>query len=217
MELREALETGGALALNLIGSPGSGKTMLLEKTLELLPADTRVAVLSSDIQDPDLRRLLRYGHPIRRILTGGASRLDAAMVEKHLEKWLLRTVQLLLIENAGNPQSGCDLGEDAKVVILSVAGGEDQLLQHPWIFRQAELMILNKIDLLPRVAFRPAIVCNNAHRINPDLEIIETSCITGEGLGQWMRWLEARAARKAAASLAVTTQYNQNQPGGWHA
>jgi hydrogenase nickel incorporation protein HypB len=207
-ELRGALTATGALALNFISSPGSGKTMLLEKTLELLPAHTRVAVLTGDIQtDNDAQRLMRYGYPVRQITTGGACHLDAAMVEKHLGTWLQAGLQLLLIENVGNlvcPTS-YDLGEDAKIVVLSVTEGEDKPLKYPGIFRKAELMILNKIDLLPHVLFRPEVACSNARGINPDIEIIETSCATGEGLGRWMRWLEARAAKKVAASLAAVT------------
>jgi hydrogenase nickel incorporation protein HypB len=205
-ELREALTATGALALNFISSPGSGKTMLLEKTLELLPAHTRVAVLTGDIQtDNDAQRLMRYGYPVRQITTGGACHLDAAMVEKNLGSWLPRGLQLLLIENVGNlvcPTS-YDLGEDAKVVILSVTEGEDKPLKYPGIFRKAELMILNKIDLLPHVPFRAELACENARFMNPGIEIIETSCTTGAGLGRWMQWLEARAAKKVAASLAA--------------
>lgn len=207
-ELREALQASGALSLNFISSPGSGKTMLLEKTLELLPAHTRAAVLTGDIQtDNDARRLMRYGYPVRQITTGGACHLDAAMVENHLGTWLQHGLQLLLIENVGNlvcPTS-YDLGEDAKVVVLSVTEGEDKPLKYPGIFRKAELMILNKVDLLPYVPFKLELARENARRMNPEIEIIETSCTTGAGLGQWMRWLEARAAKKVSASLAVAT------------
>ena len=207
-ELRGALTACGALALNFISSPGSGKTMLLEKTLESLPAHTRAAVLTGDIQtDNDAQRLMRYGYPVRQITTGGSCHLDAAVVEKHLGTWPQRGLQLLLIENVGNlvcPTS-YDLGEDAKIVVLSVTEGEDKPLKYPGIFRKAELMILNKIDLLQHVLFRPEVACSNARRINPDIEIIETSCATGEGLGRWMRWLEARAVKKIAASLAAVT------------
>jgi hydrogenase nickel incorporation protein HypB len=208
-DLRATLESCGALALNFISSPGSGKTMLLEKTLELLPAHTRAAVLTGDIQtDNDAQRLMRYGYPVRQITTGGACHLDAAMVENHLGDWLTHGLQLLLIENVGNlvcPTS-YDLGEDAKVVVLSVTEGEDKPLKYPGIFRKAELMILNKIDLLPYVPFRLDLARENARRINPNIDIIETSCTTGAGLGQWMCWLEARAAKKVAAALAVATQ-----------
>ena len=207
-ELRETLEASGALSLNFISSPGSGKTMLLEKTLELLPAHTRVAVLTGDIQtDNDAQRLMRYGYPVRQITTGGACHLDAGMVEKHLGTWLTHGLQLLLIENVGNlvcPTS-YDLGEDAKVVVLSVTEGEDKPLKYPGIFRKAELMILNKIDLLPYVPFKLELARENARRMHPEIEIIETSCTTGAGLDQWMNWLEARAAKKVSASLAAAT------------
>jgi len=200
--LRDALRSSGTLALNLISSPGSGKTMLLEKTLEALPPGTRAAVLTGDIQtDNDARRLARYGYPVRQITTAGACHLDARMVENHLAVWLddSEPLDLLLIENVGNlvcPTS-YDLGEDAKIVVLSVTEGEDKPLKYPGIFRKAELMILNKIDLLPYVSFDPALALENARRIHPDIEIIETSCTAGSGLEQWLAWLAGRATKKA--------------------
>ena len=141
--------TAGTLVVNLISSPGSGKTMLLEKTLQALPAGIRAAVLTGDIQtDNDARRLARYGYPVRQITTAGACHLDARMVENHLADWLdnCEPLDLLLIENVGNlvcPTS-YDLGEDSKIVVLSVTEGEDKPLKYPGIFRKAELMILNK-------------------------------------------------------------------------
>jgi hydrogenase nickel incorporation protein HypB len=206
--LRDALRNRGTLALNLISSPGSGKTMLLEKTLEMLPAGTRAAVLTGDIQtDNDARRLARYGYPVRQITTAGACHLDARMVENHLSDWLSERLDLLLIENVGNlvcPTS-YDLGEDAKIVVLSVTEGEDKPLKYPGIFRKAELMVLNKIDLLPYVPFDPALALENARRIHPGIEIIETSCTTGAGLGQWLTWLTGRAMKKAEeVGYAVT-------------
>jgi hydrogenase nickel incorporation protein HypB len=197
------------LAVNLISSPGSGKTSLLEKTLDMLPAETRAAVLTGDIQtDNDARRLSRYGYPVRQITTAGACHLDARMVENHLVDWLDEGVggplDLLLIENVGNlvcPTS-YDLGEDAKIVVLSVTEGEDKPLKYPGIFRKAELMILNKIDLLPYVPFDPQMALENARRIHPGIEIIETSCTTGSGLERWLAWLTGRAKTKNAAFSA---------------
>src|SRR5271157_4550706 len=125
-DLRQRFEEHGIYCLNFISSPGSGKTSLLENTLDRLPAGTRVGVLTGDIQtDNDARRLARYGYPVKQICTAGACHLDARMVEKHLEGWDLAELDLLLIENVGNlvcPTS-YDLGEDAKVVVLSVAEG----------------------------------------------------------------------------------------------
>jgi hydrogenase nickel incorporation protein HypB len=201
-QLRDSWKGAGTFALNLIGSPGAGKTALLEKTLELLPERTRVAVLTGDLQtDNDARRLLRYGYPVRQITTGGACHLDARMVERHLldqngDPWLAGGLDLLLIENVGNlvcPTS-YDLGEAVKVVVLSVAEGEDKPLKYPGIFRKAELMILTKTDLLPHVPFRPELARENARHIHPGIEIIETSCLTGDGLDQWMNWLSARTS-----------------------
>jgi hydrogenase nickel incorporation protein HypB len=205
-DLRTALAASGALALNFISSPGSGKTALLEKTLEMLPEGMRVVVLTGDIQtDNDARRLAQYGYPVRQITTGGTCHLDAAMVDAHLGGWLTHGFDLLLIENVGNlvcPTS-YDLGEDAKVVVLSVAEGEDKPLKYPGIFRKAELMILNKVDLLPYVPFKPELAREYARRIHPEIQIIETSATTGAGLDEWLGWLAARAAMKQLAHAAL--------------
>jgi hydrogenase nickel incorporation protein HypB len=201
--LRDALDGIGTLSLNFIGSPGAGKTALLERTLERLPIHTRAAVVTGDIQtENDAIRLRRYGYPVRQITTAGACHLDARMVEEHITDWLERGLSLLFIENVGNlvcPTS-YDLGEDAKIVVLSVAEGEDKPLKYPGIFRKAELMILNKIDLLPHVPFKIDLARENARSINPTIEIIETSCTTGAGFDQWLKWLTARAERKLASA-----------------
>jgi hydrogenase nickel incorporation protein HypB len=198
-EIRTALGATGTLSLNFIGSPGAGKTAFLERTLQMLPRGTRAAVLTGDIQtDNDARRLARYGYPVRQVSSGGACHLDARMVEKHLLEWDLEEIDLLLIENVGNlvcPTS-YDLGEDAKVVVLSVAEGEDKPLKYPGIFRKSELMIMNKIDLLPFVPFKPELACEYARQIQPQIEIIETSSFHGDGFEQWLNWLRSRATRK---------------------
>ena len=197
--LRSALEASGTLSLNFIGSPGAGKTAFLERTLQMLPAGARAAVLTGDLQtENDAIRLGQYGYPVRQICTAGACHLDARMVEEHLGGWDLAELDFLFIENVGNlvcPTS-YDLGEDAKVVILSVAEGEDKPLKYPGIFRKAELMILNKIDLLPYVPFKPELARAYARSIHPEIEIIETSSTTGAGLDHWLKWLNARAEKK---------------------
>jgi hydrogenase nickel incorporation protein HypB len=198
--IRQRLRREGTLCLNLIGSPGAGKTALLERTLERLSSENAVAVLTGDIQtDCDARRLMRYGHPVRQITTAGACHLDARMVARHLEGWPGH-LDLLLIENVGNlvcPTS-YDLGEDAKVVLLSVTEGEQKPLKYPGIFKKADLMILTKTDLLPYVSFDLERVRTNARLIHPAIEIIETSATTGAGLDEWIGWLAARAAGKQA-------------------
>ncbi len=194
-ELRERFAQRGILVLNFISSPGSGKTALLERTLGAFPKSTRVAVLTGDIQtDNDAQRLARYGFPVRQITTAGACHLDARMIERGLEGWDLDQLDLLFIENVGNlvcPTS-YDLGERAKIVVLSVTEGEDKPLKYPGIFHKAELMILNKIDLLPYVPFKVELARECANRVHPGIEIVEVSCTTGAGLDVWQAWLEQR-------------------------
>jgi len=194
-ELRERFREHGILCLNLIGSPGSGKTSLLEKTLENLARNARVAVLTGDIQtENDAARLRRFGFPTKQITTGGTCHLDARMIERHLSGWQLDDIELLLIENVGNLvcPSSYDLGEDAKIVLLSVTEGEDKPLKYPAIFFKSELLVLTKIDLLPYVPFDIKAAEDNARRIHPRMPIVRTSCTTGNGLSEWMTWLEQR-------------------------
>jgi hydrogenase nickel incorporation protein HypB len=192
--LRERFRERGVFCLNLISSPGSGKTSLLERTLEGFNKSRRVAVLTGDIQtDNDARRLARFGFPVRQITTGGACHLDARMVERALAD-IPDDYQILFLENVGNlvcPTS-YDLGEEARAVVLSVTEGEDKPLKYPATFHHADLMVLNKIDLLPYVPFQMELAREYARRVQPDIEIVDVSCTTGEGLDQWRAWLEAR-------------------------
>jgi len=195
-ELRAEFARHGIHCLNLISSPGSGKTALLERTLAAFDPAKRVAVLTGDIQtDADARRLARYGFPVRQITTAGACHLDARMVAKALEGWDLAQLELLFIENVGNlvcPTS-YDLGEAAKVVLLSVPEGEEKPLKYPGIFFKSKLMVLTKTDLLPYVPFRLEDAIANARTIQPDIEILQVSNTTGEGLDKWMEWVERRS------------------------
>ncbi|MBZ5573574.1 MAG: hydrogenase nickel incorporation protein HypB [Acidobacteriia bacterium] len=205
-ELRTRFQEHGILCLNLISSPGSGKTSLLECTLESLPRHDRVAVLTGDIQtDNDAARLKRFHFPVKQITTGGTCHLDARMIERHLADWKLEDLDLLFIENVGNlvcPAS-YDLGEAAKVVVLSVTEGEDKPLKYPSIFFKSDLLILNKVDLLPYVPFDINAAAENARRVHPGMEIVKVSCLTGNGLHDWMMWLEQRrrACKPAPATL----------------
>jgi hydrogenase nickel incorporation protein HypB len=205
-ELRERFREHGILCLNLISSPGSGKTSLLERTLDQFPKTDRVAVLTGDIQtENDATRLGRFGFPVKQITTGGTCHLDALMIQHHLEDWPLENIDVLFIENVGNLvcPSSYDLGEGAKIVLLSVTEGEDKPLKYPSIFFKSELMILNKIDLLPYVAFKTSVAVENARRIHPGIEVAEVSCTTGEGLDWWMSWIGKR--REAAKSTRFAT------------
>jgi hydrogenase nickel incorporation protein HypB len=194
-ELRARFREHGVLCLNLISSPGSGKTSLLEKTLESFAPHERVAVLTGDIQtDNDAARLRRFGFPIKQITTGGACHLDARMIERHLADWRLENIDLLFIENVGNlvcPAS-YDLGEATKIVVLSVTEGEDKPLKYPSIFFKSDLLILNKTDLLPYVPFNVEAAIENARRIHPEIEVLKLSCTSGAGIPQWLAWLKAR-------------------------
>jgi hydrogenase nickel incorporation protein HypB len=204
--LRERFNEHRVLCLNLISAPGSGKTSLLERTLELLPKDDRVAVLTGDIQtENDATRLKRFGFPVKQITTGGTCHLDASMIERHIADWQLADIDLLFVENVGNLvcPSSYDLGEDAKIVLLSVTEGEDKPLKYPSIFFKSELMILNKIDLLPYVPCNPDVAVENARRVHPEIDILKISCTTGEGLGLWLAWIEER--RKTLKSQAVVS------------
>jgi len=201
-DLRARFQKHGILCLNLISSPGSGKTSLLERTLESLPRQDRVAVLTGDIQtENDANRLKRFHFPVKQITTGGTCHLDARMIERHLADWDLEDLDLLLIENVGNLvcPSSYDLGEAAKVVVLSVAEGEDKPLKYPSIFFKSDLLVLNKIDLLPYVPFDIDAAAENARKVHPGMEIVKVSCLTGNGLDEWMMWLEQR--RMAHRSL----------------
>jgi hydrogenase nickel incorporation protein HypB len=200
--LRERFRAHGTLCLNVISSPGSGKTSLLERTLESLQTGTHVAVLTGDIQtENDANRLRRFGFPVKQIVTGGTCHLDAQMIEHHLDCWDLDAIDLLLIENVGNLvcPSSYDLGEAAKIVLLSVAEGEDKPLKYPSIFFKAELAVVTKIDLLPYVRFDIAQAEANARCVHPGIEILRVSSTSGEGIPQWINWCEERRTQYYAA------------------
>ncbi len=202
-ELRARFQEHGVLCLNIISSPGSGKTSLLERTLESLPLNERVAVLTGDIQtDNDAARLRRFHFPVKQITTGGTCHLDARMIERHLSDWRIEDLDLLLIENVGNLvcPSSYDLGEAAKIVLLSVTEGEDKPLKYPSIFFKSDLLILTKTDLLPYVPFDIEAAAQNARRVHPGMEIVKVSSLTGNGLDEWLTWLAQR--RTTARSLS---------------
>jgi len=198
MGLRERFRAHKVFCVNLISSPGSGKTALLECTLAALPKNAKVAVLTGDIQtENDARRLARAGFPVKQITTGGTCHLDAGMIVKALADWDLAAIDILFIENVGNlvcPTS-YDLGEAAKIVVLSVTEGEDKPLKYPSIFAVAELCLINKIDLLPYVPFDLAQALANVQAVHPGMEVLQTSCTRQQGLDAWLSWIEKRRAQ----------------------
>ena len=206
-DLRRRFQEHGVLCLNLVSSPGSGKTSLLEQTLSRLPKSCRAAVLTGDLQtENDANRLRRFGFPVKQITTGGTCHLDARMIETNLNDWSLNNLDILFIENVGNLvcPSSYDLGEDAKIVLLSVSEGDDKPLKYPSIFFKSELAIINKIDLLPYVPFDLEKSIENARKVRPGIEILKTSCTTGEGIQLWLDWIEIRRrAAKAKSTVMV--------------
>jgi len=206
--LRQRYHEQHILCVNLISSPGSGKTTLLEKTLASLPQSSAVAVLTGDIQtDNDARRLSHYGFPVRQIVTGGTCHLDARMVDRHLNELGFRGPGLLFVENVGNLvcPSSYDLGEAAKIVLLSVTEGEDKPLKYPGIFHRASLMILTKTDLLPHVEFNPDLALENARKIHPEIDYIALSSRTGEGFEKWLSWLNVLQQKVRQQAAAVSS------------
>jgi hydrogenase nickel incorporation protein HypB len=195
------------LVLNLVSSPGSGKTTLLVRTLQELRGRVPLAVIEGDQQtENDAERIRATGVPAVQINTGKGCHLDAAMVQHGTEELPPLAGGVLFIENVGNlvcPAS-FDLGEAAKVLVLSVTEGEDKPLKYPDMFRAARLMLLNKCDLLPHLSFDADLACANARRVNPDIEIIRLSATSGEGMDEWLRWIDRNqvpAARPAATGV----------------
>lgn len=202
---REFLAKRGIFALNLVSSPGSGKTTLLVKTIGMLgsaPQPLPVAVIEGDQQTSnDADRIRATGARAIQINTGKGCHLDAHMVGHALEQLDCRDHSVLMIENVGNLvcPAAFDLGEAHKVVILSVTEGEDKPLKYPDMFRAASLMLLNKCDLLPYLQFDVAKAIEFARRVNPRLQVIQTSATSGEGMAEWLAWIEAGVASAGKA------------------
>jgi len=183
----------GLFVLNLVSSPGSGKTTILERTLKDLAGTCRAAVIEGDQQtDNDAQRIAATGVPVKQVNTGAGCHLDAHMVLHAAAHFNLSDLDLLLIENVGNlvcPAS-FDLGEHHKVVVLSVTEGEDKPLKYPQMFHAADIMLLNKVDLLPHLDFDVEKCKEMARRVSPGITIFEVSSRTGEGMDAWYAWLK---------------------------
>jgi len=198
--LRDRFTSAGVLVLNLVSSPGTGKTAFLERTLrELRGRGDRVAALVGDLEtDNDARRLASSGAPVRQINTHGICHLDAEMVTKHLEGWegvSLGDLKLLFIENVGNLvcPSSYDLGERIRVALLSVTEGEDKPLKYPGLFNSADAAVITKIDLAVPCGFDRDLALRNINEIRPGIRIFETSAKTGAGMDAWLDYLAQEA------------------------
>jgi hydrogenase nickel incorporation protein HypB len=200
--LREQFAAAGVLVLNLVSSPGTGKTAFLERTLrELKARGARVAALVGDLEtDNDARRLAASGAPVRQINTHGICHLEAEMVGRHLEGWELGALDYLFIENVGNLvcPSSYDLGERIRVALLSVTEGEDKPLKYPTMFNSADAAVITKMDIAEPCGFDRELALRNINEIRPGMRIFETSAKTGTGMEAWLDYLaEEKAGRKS--------------------
>ena len=197
---RRVFDEHGVLVLNLMSSPGAGKTSLLERTAEAVRGRVRLGVIVGDIATArDAERLEKQGLPAVQINTGAACHLDANMIASALPHLDLSQMEVLFIENVGNLVCPAEfrVGEDYKVMILSVTEGDEKPLKYPLMFRESSLLLINKIDLLKHTNFNLEEAKANARRVNPALEVVELSCATGEGIEHWVSWLLERLRRKA--------------------
>ncbi len=186
------------LTLNLMSSPGSGKTSLLEKTLTDLREDIRMAVIEGDVQTAnDAQRIAATGASVVQINTDGGCHLNSAMIQETVQKFDLAALDILFIENVGNLVCPAEfnLGEDFKVTLLSVTEGDDKPEKYPAMFARSEVMIINKIDLLPYVDFSIEKAAKLSLALNANLKIFPVSCRTGEGLEAWYSWLRENLKR----------------------
>jgi hydrogenase nickel incorporation protein HypB len=193
-ENRRYFSRHGIFAINLVSSPGSGKTTLLVKSIVALNGARPLAVIEGDQQtENDAARIRAVGAEALQINTGKGCHLDAHMIGQAMKQLDLKDDSLLLIENVGNLvcPAGFDLGEAHKVVIFSVTEGEDKPLKYSDMFRAADLMLLNKCDLLPHLDFDAELAVENARRVNPNIQVIRVSSTSGEGMTEWIEWIKA--------------------------
>ncbi len=201
-ELRRRFREAGVYVVSLVSSPGAGKTALLEKLLTRLNEEgCRVAALVGDLAtDNDAARLARSRAPVRQITTGTVCHLEAAMVERALDGWSLDELDLLFIENVGNLvcPSSYDLGEDLRLVLMSVTEGEDKPLKYPTIYNTADVAVITKIDVAAAVECDLGAARESIQRVRPGIQILEVSAKTGEGMGELTGFLTSKLARPAA-------------------
>ena len=197
---KKLFQSNGVYTINLMSSPGSGKTSLLERTIAALKKDLNIAVLEGDLQTAnDANRIKKFNIPVTQINTDGACHLDANMIDNALDFYDFKNLELFVIENVGNLvcPAGFDLGEDDRVVMVSTPEGDDKPIKYPVMFRKATVLLINKIDLLPFTNFDVSKAKRDALKIKPDLKIYEISCKTGEGLDGWYSWLREQVKKKS--------------------
>jgi hydrogenase nickel incorporation protein HypB len=203
--LRERFRAAGVFVVSLVSSPGTGKTMFLEKTLSLLGEKFRVAALVGDLAtENDAVRLARSGAPVKQITTGTLCHLEAAMVQNSLEEWDLNELDFLFIENVGNLvcPSSYDLGENMRLVLISVTEGEDKPLKYPTIFNSADVAVVTKMDLAAAVEFDWHSAYGNIQAVRPGIRVFKLSAKNGDGMGEYLDFLTAcRNELRAATAV----------------
>jgi hydrogenase nickel incorporation protein HypB len=205
--LRQRFHDDGIFVVSLVSSPGSGKTAFLERTLSELGKDFRVAALVGDLAtDNDAVRLARSGAPVKQIVTGTVCHLEAEMVCSALEAWLPPSLDFLFIENVGNLvcPSSYDLGEDLRLVLMSVTEGEDKPLKYPTIFNTSDIAVIAKTDLAAAVEFDSAAAHRNIQAVRPGMKILDISTKTGAGFGNWIALLKSHRAGAPATPETMT-------------
>jgi hydrogenase nickel incorporation protein HypB len=191
-ENRKKFQEAGVYVVNLMGAPGAGKTTLLEKTIQALKPHLKIGVIEGDIVGTDdAERIGALDVPVVQINTGGACHLDANMISEVLPELPLKSLDVLIIENVGNLVCPAEfnVGEDMKMMVLSVAEGHDKPLKYPLMFRESKALVLNKVDLLPYVNADINKMRNDSLALNPQLKVFEVSCATGIGIDTWAQWL----------------------------
>lgn len=204
-QLRERFRAAGVFVVSMVSSPGSGKTTLLEKTLTLLRKNYRVAALVGDLAtENDAQRLARSLAPVKQITTGTLCHLEAAMVERALEEWKLEELDFLFIENVGNLvcPSSYDLGENLRLVLISVTEGEDKPLKYPTIFNSADVAVVTKTDLAGAVEFDWDAAFKNIQAVRPGMRVFKLSAKNGKGMETYLEFLAAQKAQLRAEALA---------------
>ena len=213
--IRERLAAKRVTTINLISAPGAGKTSLLERTIPALKNHLRIAVLEGDIATTrDAERIEKLGVPVVQLLTGGACHLEAPLVERGIGELDLNALDLLLIENVGNIACPAefDLGETAKVGILSVTEGHDKPAKYPLLFHEVSALVLNKMDLLPHTDFDFDLFLRDFRKLNADAPVFQLSCRSGKGVGDWTHWLE----HVARGELNILLHTHASSCGGLH-
>ena len=204
--LRQRFREGEIFVVSLVSSPGSGKTMLLERTLTQLRQRYRVAALVGDLAtENDAARLARSQAPVKQITTGTLCHLEAAMIERALDGWETGPLDFLFIENVGNLvcPSSYDLGENLRLVLLSVTEGEDKPLKYPTIFNSADVAVVTKMDLAAAVEFDRTALERNIRAVRPGMEIFPVSAKTGQGMAEYLGFLRSRQAELRATMLSA--------------